>query len=68
MELSVGAQLCDLCDTPGTSVGSAYSIFSLTELHITPLSAVNKELAYFYHHIRKLDELATILILRHSQN
>ena len=67
MELSVGAQLCDLCDTPGTSVGSAYSIFSLTELHITPRSAVNKELAYFHHHIIKLDELATILILRHSQ-
>ena len=35
------------------SVGRACSVFNLTELHITPRVAVNKELAYFYHHITK---------------
>ena len=42
-----------------------FEVYFVTELHITPRSDVNKELADFYHHIKF--ELATILILRHSQ-
>ena len=66
IEIIAEIQLCELCDTSGTSVGRACLVTNLTKLHTIPRSAVNKELAYFYHHIKKL-ELTTILILRHSQ-
>ena len=65
IEIIAEIQLCELCDTSGTSVGGARPLFNITKLQITPRSAVNKELAYFYHIIKL--ELATILILRHSQ-
>ena len=64
IELIVETQLRELCDTSGTSVGRYFSEFDFTELQITPRSAVNKELAYFYDRIIKL-ELAVILIMRH---
>ena len=64
IEIIAEIQLCELCDTSGTSVGRYFSEFDFTELQITPRSAVNKELAYFYDRIIKL-ELAVILIMRH---